>query len=268
MKILQLSDLHLNNAWFEWASQHAREYDLICVSGDLLDMFARAGRFWGVLAVKDWVDAFPGNLALCSGNHDCNDPENIFSTRQLPLLDEKDRREAEKLMLLERWMDALARPGVVTDNRTELLQTQSGRLVVTTIPYNFNPWHPHKDLWKAGAKLRKETGAPWFVLHHDPPAGPGVGGHYGNSYLPSHIKRYKPDFLLCGHIHQQPYHGDFAERLASTWCFNPGWPEEDEVATEIPNHIVLDLREGAATWHFTKPGATGQQTRRIALRSQ
>lgn len=266
MKILHLSDLHLNGAWFDWALRQAPRYDLVCVSGDLLDMFMRVGRFWGVLEVKDWTDTFPGNLALCSGNHDGNDPEKIFDTRQLPLLDDKDRREAEKLMVLERWMDALGRPGIVTDNRSELLQTQSGRVVVTTIPYSFYPWHPRKDLWKAGAKLRKETGAPWIVLHHDPPAGPGVGGHHGNDYLPSHISKYQPDFLLCGHIHQQPYHGDFAERLGSTWCFNPGSSEGIEPAAEIPNHIVLDIAEDTATWHFTERGMPEQQTRRVRLR--
>ena len=127
MKILHLSDLHLNRAWLAWAQEQAAQYDLVCVSGDLLDMFSRQGHFWGVLVIKRWAESFPGNLALCSGNHDGSSPEQIPDTGLLPILTAEDRREAEKLLLLERWMDALERPSVVTDNRTRLVETDSPR---------------------------------------------------------------------------------------------------------------------------------------------
>jgi len=268
MKILHLSDLHLNRSWLAWAQEQAAHYDLVCVSGDLLDMFSRQGHFWGVLVIKRWVESFPVNLALCSGNHDGSSPERIPDTGLLPTLKAEDRREAEKLLLLERWMDALERPSVVTDNRSQLVETASGRVVVTTLPYDFWGAAPSRDLLKEGAKLRKESKAPWIVLHHEPPNGHLVGGFFGNSGLSERIASYSPDFVLSGHIHLQPYRGDFAEQMGRAWCFNPGVPD-DVVAAKAaePNHVIIDLVEGTATWSFTGGGGDGGQKRRIDLRA-
>lgn len=266
MKILHLSDIHLNLAWLEWARQQACRHDLVCVSGDLLDMFSRKGHFWGVLSIKKWVESFPANLALCSGNHDGSSPERIPDTGLLPMLEAEDRREAEKLLILERWMDALERPSVVTDNRTRLVETPSGPAVVTTLPYNFWGEAPPKRLLKDGARLRKESKAPWIVLHHEPPSSALVGGFFGNRGLSERIASYSPDFVLSGHIHLQPYRGDFAERLGRTWCFNPGVPDEIGTASAAePNHIVLDLIEGTAEWRFTPADGRGLEIRRLKL---
>lgn len=266
MKILHLSDLHLNAGWLAWASSQAKSYDLVCVSGDLLDMFSRKGHFWGALVIKDWAETFLTRLALCSGNHDANSPDRIPDTGLLHLLEDARRREAERLMLLERWMDSLEEPSVVTDNRTQLVETASGHVLVTTIPYSFIDWQPRKDLWKAGQQLRKETRAPWIVLHHEPPAGMLVGGHFGSSGVRAMIERYQPDFVLSGHMHLQPYRGDFAERLGKTWCFNPGAPDEVAAATaQTPNHIVLDLSDSTAAWCFSKAGTSPMETRVIRL---
>jgi Icc-related predicted phosphoesterase len=252
MKILHLSDLHLNRTWLEWSKVQAPHYDLVCVSGDLLDMFSRQVPLYGMVVIKEWADEFPGRLALCSGNHDGNDPVMTPPAHLLPRLGVKDRRHAEKLMLQERWMDALARAAVVTDGRSELLSIGEKRVVVTTIPYDFTAVRWHEELWRTGAQLRRESGAPWIVLHHEPPAGTKVGGPFGNSGLPYLVEEYQPNFLLSGHIHLQPYRGDFAERLGATWCFNPGVPDGlAAAAAEVPNHIVLDLSERAAVWHAT-----------------
>jgi predicted phosphodiesterase len=267
MKILHLSDLHLNRAWLEWAGQQAPHYDLVCVSGDLLDMFSRQAPLYGMVVIKKWADEFPGRLALCSGNHDGNDPAMTPPAHLLPRLGVKDRRHAEKLMLQERWMDALARAEVITDGRSELLPISENRVVVTTIPYDFTAVLWHEDLWRAGARLRRESGAPWIVLHHEPPTDTKVGGPFGNSGLPYLVEKYQPNFLLSGHIHLQPYCGDFAERLGGTWCFNPGAPDEiGTTAAAEPNHIVIDTVESTATWHFTNAAGVARQKRIINLR--
>ena len=267
MKILHLSDLHLDRQWLDWSLQEAKLHDLVCVSGDLLDMFSRKGHFWGVLAIKKWADSFPANLALCSGNHDGSSPERIPDTGLLPMLQAEDRREAEKLLLLERWMDALERPDLITDNRTRLVETASGPAVVTTLPYNFSGEAAPRSLLKEGARLRKESKAPWIVLHHEPPSSELVGGFFGNRGLSERIESFGPDFVLSGHIHLQPYRGDFAERLGRTWCFNPGVPDEIGAATAAePNHIVIDTAESTATWHFTNAAGVVRQKRTINLR--
>ncbi len=266
MKILHLSDLHLNRAWLAWARRQAPHYDLVCVSGDLLDMFSRQVPLNGMVVIKEWADEFPGRLALCSGNHDGNDPVMTPPAHLLPRLGVKDRRHAEKLMLQERWMDALARAEVVTDGRSELLKIGDKRAVLTTIPYNFTSVRWHEDLWRTGAQLRRESGVPWIVLHHEPPAGTEVGGPFGNSGLPYLVEEYQPNFLLSGHIHLQPYRGNFAERLGATWCFNPGVPDGMAGAmADEPNHIAFDLVEGTADWHFTPTVGARQEKRRVEL---
>ena len=263
MRILHLSDLHLNSAWLDWARLQAPEFNLVCVSGDLLDMFSREGPLQGMVKVKRWVQTFPGKLALCSGNHDANCAEAVPDPCLLPKVPKGDRAEAEKLMMLERWMDALGRPGiVVTDGCSEILETDGGRIVITTIPYDFTAVTWRRDLWRLGAQQRRETGAPWIVLHHDPPSDSRVGGEFGNSGLSSLVNTYRPDFLLSGHMHLQPYRGDFLDRLGRTWCFNPGAAQETGVPfTHEPNHIILDLAEHTATWRFRVLGSCEMRSR-------
>lgn len=266
MKILHLSDLHLNHAWLEWAKVQHPSYDLVCVSGDLLDIFSRKGHFWGVLAIKSWADRFPTALALCSGNHDASSPDRIPDTGLLPILPDGDRRAAEKLLLLERWMDALDRPAVVTDNRSKTLDTPSGPVVVTTLPYDYLGRENRRDLWSTGARLRKETKATWIVLHHEPPQSRLVGGVHGSLGLAEMIEAYRPQFVFSGHLHLQPYCGNFAEKIGTTWCFNPGVPDEVTAAkAATPNHISLDLKQGTATWCFTPPKRTVQEMRTVSL---
>lgn len=72
MRILLLADLHSDHVWCDWLVQQARLFDLVCVAGDLLDMFAadEAGQIDYLR--KRWLPAMIHTgvlLALCSGNH-------------------------------------------------------------------------------------------------------------------------------------------------------------------------------------------------------
>ena len=267
MRLLLTSDLHFVRPWFDWVAEQAPLYDLVCVSGDLLDAFLPGGLIKQEMVVHRWAGGFRSPLALSSGNHDANDPEIIPATRELPHIAPGERQLAESLIMHERWMDALSRPGVVTDNHSEVLETASGAIVVTTIPYDYTGSASRRDLWRTGRLLSEDTGAPWLVLHHEPPADTDVGGLHGHTGLPTMVARYRPDYVLSGHIHNRPYRGNFAARIGSTWCFNPGVPEAPEVIKAIvPNHIVLDTVAATAVWHATMPDMAGQQARRIFLR--
>ena len=151
-------------------------------------------------------------------------------------------------------MDFLERPELVTDGRTSLIQTPGGAVVVTTIPFNHR-MRGNKiadELWQEGQRLRICTRAPWIVLHHEPPADTTVGGTMGDSELFCKIREYHPNFVVSGHLHNQPYRGAFAEKIYGTWCFNPGSPVISRaLKAKIPNHIVLDLSARTATWHAT-----------------
>jgi Icc-related predicted phosphoesterase len=44
MKIFITADLHCREHWFRWLLSRAEDYDLVCIAGDLLDMFKGAPR--------------------------------------------------------------------------------------------------------------------------------------------------------------------------------------------------------------------------------
>ena len=225
MKLLLSADIHGRADWFQFLGEQTA--DAVLIAGDLIDAELHGDKMPQMMEVTEWCSLFKGFLALSSGNHDANDGDRI-------------------------WMDALKRQGVVTDRRSELLKTSAGDLVITTIPFSFmsSPDPISESLWKAGAALREESGAPWIVLHHEPPKETLVGGILGDGGTFYRILEYCPDFVLSGHIHFQPYRGSFADKLGSTWCFNPGYPDQRAaVNAPSPNHIVLDLAEKTATWN-------------------
>jgi len=73
-------------------------------------------------------------------------------------------------------------------------------------------------------------------------------GRSFSALQPEKERECQPDFVLSGHIHEQPYDGNFAGRIDRTWCFNPGRPALDRA---IPNHILLDTAKRTATWYAT-----------------
>jgi hypothetical protein len=66
------------------------------------------------------------------------------------------------------------------------------------------------------------------LVHHAPPAGSKVSWtgrkSAGDEYLLDWIKRFTPDIVLSGHIHNSPFYpdGDWVDRIGPTWVFNPG----------------------------------------------
>lgn len=261
MNILIVSDLHNRWDWYAWVA--GRKADLTLVAGDLLDGFDDDGILPQVLLLDDWCDRFEGALALCSGNHDANDGP--LSPRESGEMTERSAKRLGELMLHPHWMDALEGPRVVTDRRSSLLSTPAGKIVVTTCPYAFHPAGKKEAaaLWREGAALRRSKRLPWIVLHHDPPESAMVGGMMGDPELPSRLREARPDFLVSGHLHDQPYTGSFAEKIGSTWCFNPG--QTSARMSPVPNHIMLDLAARTATWHATDPDGKTLKSR-ISLR--
>lgn len=267
MKILLLSDIHHVRRWMSWVREQAEAYDLVCVAGDILDAYGQDYFLGQAEETLAWVGDFPKPLAICSGNHDANTPESIGEAAvSVPT----GGVFAEVLEDGGRWMDCLSRAGVVTDNRTEVLSTPRGDVVVTTIPHDFTGAGMDAGLWESGAGLRAQTGAPWFVLHHDPPLLPGVGGTRGNRGLAEFVSEYQPDYVLSGHIHFQPYEGNFEEEADGTWCFNPGAPEamRTEIRHAFPNHIILDTSSGEAEWRADGSGIVRRARRRGRARSK
>ena len=74
---------------------------------------------------------------------------------------------------------------------------------------------------------------------------------YGDAALSGWIAHYRPDIVLCGHIHQAPFRkgGSWTDRIGSTWVFNSG-----RQIGAIPAHIIVDTTAREAAW-FSLAGA-------------
>ena len=115
--------------------------------------------------------------------------------------------------------------------------------------------------WWDGPSARQEIGeqlaldaghrrGPWFWIYHAPPSDSPTSWagkrHYGDDALVEWIARFRPDGVLCGHIHQSPFRqeGSWVDRIGSTWIFNAG-----RQIGPIPAHIIFDSDSGSAIWH-------------------
>ena len=69
------------------------------------------------------------------------------------------------------------------------------------------------------------------------------GAPLRRSRAPRLLDEYRPDVVLCGHIHQAPFtsEGAWAEHRGSTWLFNAGYQRG-----ERPTFIELDLDDDRA----------------------
>lgn len=238
------------------------------IAGDLLDGEHHGGLLPQMVAVNRWCRQFPRWLAISSGNHDGNFANSELEADLGHIADEDYRRDAHAVLGAAYWMDTLERERVVTDGRSALLETAGGGVIITTIPFFPTAAGPDfvNALWAAGDALRRSSGAPWLVLHHDPPQGTLVGGGYGHADLRCKAAEYRPDFIVSGHTHGQPYKGDFADKIGNTWCFNPGRPVLSRaIRAKAPNHIILDLAAKTATWHATPNVGRIPISRSIAL---
>ena len=143
--------------WFRWLIERAPNYDLVCIAGDLLDMFKSETRMEQAREVtkliRQLADLVP--VAVCSGNHD--NAGRLVSHDRAPVY--------------EWFIDLGSHPNIITDGTRKL-----ENLIVTAIPYHCS-WQ-EKSIWlDRGSTIRRQTGIPWIVLHHVPAkTGLGVSG--------------------------------------------------------------------------------------------
>jgi predicted MPP superfamily phosphohydrolase len=204
MKLLLTADLHFRLHWFRWLIEQAPDFDLICVAGDLLDMFRSETRLEQALEItrliRELADLIP--VAVCSGNHDNTDR-----------LVSHDRASVYGCFI-----ELGAHPNIIADGSTRKLEN----LIVTTIPYHCS--RQEKSIWlDRGSTIRRQTGIPWIVLHHVPAkTGSGVSGE--ELEASELLATYRPDYFASGHTHSLPYESgqSWNQKLGESRLLVPG----------------------------------------------
>lgn len=206
MRILHVSDLHARESQLRWVVNESKEYDLVCISGDLLDLNAYR-RFDGqiertVAALKD----IRVPLALCSGNHDS------LAGEGAKLEDARWLRDLKGEMC---WVD---------DDRFEF-----GGQQFRCVPW-LAPVDPadENEIW---------------LIHSPPdllPTGITRGGVGWGDFSFGELCRNEsgPKLALSGHIHDPQ---SWRARIGRTWSLNPGTGEG-----KTPPYITIDLGRGIA----------------------
>lgn len=230
MRVLLTSDLHYRLRQYDWLLAAADGFDAVVVAGDHVDIGSAVPTQVQIAALSASLEQLAQRrpVLVCSGNHDLN------------------ARSAAGEKTAD-WLTPLRRASLAVDGDTLLV---SGTL------FTVCPWWdgPHaqaqveQQLALAAARRGESQDGRWVWLYHAPPEGPlswNGRRHLGDPLLPELIARHAPDAVLCGHIHEAPFRagGGWAERIGTTWLFNPGRQIGD-----VPAHIEIDFSQGTATW--------------------
>jgi DNA repair exonuclease SbcCD nuclease subunit len=85
MRLLHVSDLHAKDHWYRWLAKESRSYDMVCITGDLLDAAEGQPPLDQIQMVATHLRSIVVPMAICSGNHDAQDdsPGGVDWLRQL-----------------------------------------------------------------------------------------------------------------------------------------------------------------------------------------
>lgn len=227
MRILLVSDLHYSLRQLDWVVNAAPSYDLVVLAGDHLDISSSVSPGAQLVVLLQYFSLLreAGNVIVSSGNHDLTGPD----------------AQGEQAAL---WLAEARAGGVPTDGDSLLLENN----LFTICPWWDGPIGRDAvaALLAADALRRPER---WFWVYHWPPLNSPTcwtgRRHYGDADVGGWIATHQPDFVLSGHVHQPPFKPDgaWADRIGTTWVFNPG----NQVGP-VPAHIEIDLAGGTATW--------------------
>jgi hypothetical protein len=217
MRILHLSDIHGNAAYFNDIEAELKSVDLVLVSGDIThfgDSQDAAGILAGLQSINSSVLAVSGN---------CDDPGiNTY-------LDE----QGINLHLQVKEKDGIQFTGL------------AGSL---TTPFNtlqeYREGEYAEMLEQATSKLSQDM--PHVLVSHNPPYKTKADRvmyikHLGSKSVKEYIERCQPVLCLSGHIHES--HG--TEKVGHTMVVNPGAFKSGRYAIiELGNgEVKVDLKQ-------------------------
>jgi Icc-related predicted phosphoesterase len=240
MKILYVADLHYSLRQFDWLLANTGSYDVAAIGGDLLDVGGALDPDVQVVMVEKYLRRLrrQTRLLVVSENHDA------------------DARTAAGEWF-SRWLIRARGDGLFVDGDEVLLP----QATVTLCPWWDGP------VSRAELETRLNQAAPrvagkWVWIHHAPPDRSPVswtGRNFaGDKHLVDWIRRFGPDLVLPGHIHNAPFYpeGSWIDRIGKTWVFNPGRQIDPQ-----PTSIVFDLDMMTGKWFSVE----GESLRRLAI---
>ena len=228
MRLFFTADLHFSLKQFDWLLEHAGQYDLIVIGGDLLDLSSTLDLDVQITVIEKYLGLIRqrAKLVVSSGNHD------------------GDSRNAGDESVAQ-WMQEFRSDGLYVDGDSfDFTDTR-----VTVCPW----WDGDISRAELEAQLEREAALPhgrWIWIHHAPPTGANTSWSgrkfIGDEFLRQWIDRFQPDMVLSGHIHNAPFMepGSWIDRVGRTWVFNCG-----RQPGPAPTSLTIDLEKMTAEWN-------------------
>jgi Icc-related predicted phosphoesterase len=231
MKILFVADLHYALKQFDWLTANAASFDAVIIGGDLLDLGSSLDLDVQIVVVEKYLARLreQTRLLVSSGNHDCN-----------------IRSDAGESVC--KWLhDAKAGQMSVDGDRVEI-----AGLLITICPWWDGPVS-RADVENLLVRDAGQKEAKWIWIHHAPADQSPVswtGKEFGgDKFLVEWIRRFEPDLVLSGHIHNAPFvsNGSWIDRIGRTWVFNPG-----KQIGPYPTYLIFNLEHSDVKWDSTE----------------
>jgi len=209
MRILHCTDLHARDAWYRWLAAECGQFDLVCITGDLLDLNPYRSTDGQLDRVMAHLQKISAPIAVCSGNHDSVAGEDMRLQHS-------------------RWLQDLRRPNLWADGDSFVL----GGFRFACMPWQgVLPRAAREDVW---------------LIHSPPdlcPTGIARGGAgFGDPVFGELCRAGRgPRLALSGHVHEPQSWG---AKIGRTWSLNPLGPDGND--SGAPAHIAVDLAAGTA----------------------
>lgn len=87
MRILHVSDFHFVRTWYKWVEERQTDFDVICLTGDLIDEVQKTPIGDQIAWVEDWFARMKTPVLSCSGNHDLDDVNDMDWLSRVPFSD-------------------------------------------------------------------------------------------------------------------------------------------------------------------------------------
>jgi predicted phosphodiesterase len=210
MRILHVTDFHFNKRWFDWLATKAPECDLVCHTGDFLDLFSKVPVPTQIRRVAKWLARVRSPLLFCSGNHDV------------------EAEAGQAGAWLRSQLSPFAWGDGTTMSRGGVTLVSSGWSTPCHLEGSVDVLLRHAPPGGCATAVSRVDGQDWGDFN--------LGEDLRIGLLPVGI-------VLSGHQHSPwKWHG----RCGAAISFNPGL----NAGAGVPNYILLDLAgRRMARWH-------------------